>query len=146
MKKDFTIESVNISTKKGVVKSPVSEINLIENFGIENDAHAGKWHRQISLLALEEIQTMQNKGLVLKPGDFAENITTIGINLHSLPIGTKVQIDDAILEITQIGKKCHHDCEIYKTIGDCVMPKKGVFAKVIKAGKISKTSKGILLS
>lgn len=146
MNNEFEIVSVNISTKKGVVKYPVPEINLIEDFGIENDAHAGKWHRQISLLASEDIETMQNKGLELHPGDFAENITTLGIKLDSLPIGTKLSINNAIIEITQIGKKCHHDCEIFKTIGDCVMPKKGIFAKVIKAGKISNKAKGYLIS
>ncbi len=146
MKKEFKIKSVNISTVKGVVKTPVSEIKLLENFGIENDAHAGNWHRQISLLALEDIETMQNKGLQLHAGDFAENITTVGIKLDLLPIGTKIKIDESVIEITQIGKKCHHDCAIFKTIGDCVMPKKGVFAKVLKAGIISKKSRGCIIS
>lgn len=129
--------SVNISEKKGTVKKPVNEGNAIENFGIEGDAHSGNWHRQISLLANESINKMKKpEGYVLAPGIFAENITTEGIELHTLPIDTFIKVGDAILQVKQIGKKCHKDCEIYKKIGNCIMPLEGIFAKVIKGGKI----------
>jgi cyclic pyranopterin monophosphate synthase len=132
------VVAVNVSEKKGVVKKPVSEINVIEDFGIEADAHAGKWHRQISLLAVESIEKMKKLGLhQLDYGVFAENITTEGIELPALPVGTKLQIGDTLLEITQIGKECHHGCEIRHIVGDCVMPREGIFAKVLKGGKIA---------
>ncbi|MBI4698037.1 MAG: MOSC domain-containing protein [Nitrospirae bacterium] len=121
------VVSLNISDKKGVRKKPVDEVMLRENFGIENDAHASeKWHRQISLLALESIGKMQAMGLKVGPGDFAENITTEGIDLLSLPKGTKITIgNDVEAEISQIGKICHTRCAIYIQAGDCVMPKEG---------------------
>jgi cyclic pyranopterin monophosphate synthase len=132
------VVAVNVSEKKGVVKKPVNEINLIEDFGIEADAHAGKWHRQVSLLAVESIDKMKKLGLhKLDFGVFAENITTEGIDLPALPVGTKLQIGEAMLEITQIGKECHHGCEIRHIVGDCVMPREGIFAKVLKGGKIT---------
>lgn len=132
------VVAVNVSEKKGVVKKPVSEINLIEDFGIEADAHAGKWHRQISLLAVESIEKMKKLGLhKLDFGVFAENITTEGIDLPALPVGTKLEIGEALLEITQIGKECHHGCEIRHIVGDCVMPREGIFARVLKGGKIT---------
>lgn len=134
------IISINISQSKGVRKKPVNDAVLIADFGIEGDAHAsGEWHRQVSLLALESIQKMQDKGLDVGPGDFAENITTEGIDLPSLPIGTRMLIGDGIEgEVTQIGKVCHNRCAIYHQAGDCVMPKEGIFIKVIKGGRISK--------
>jgi MOSC domain-containing protein YiiM len=104
------------------------------------DAHAGNWHRQISLLANEDIESMRGNGIDLDFGDFAENITTEGITLHELPIGTRLNIDSTILEITQIGKECHHGCAIYTAVGDCVMPRRGIFAKVIEQGEISNES------
>ncbi|MEM4256693.1 MAG: MOSC domain-containing protein [Thermoplasmata archaeon] len=129
--------SVNISTKKSVRKKPVGEVEIIENFGIKNDAHASeKWHRQVSLLAIESIKKMQDKGFNVNPGDFAENITTEGLDLVSLPIGTKMKIGETELEVSQIGKECHTKCSIYYQAGDCVMPKEGIFAKVIVGGKI----------
>lgn len=131
------VVSINISEKKGTTKKPVKEALVIENYGIKDDAHAGShWHRQVSLLAEESIQKMREKGLNLNYGDFAENITTKGIDLLSLPIGTKLKIEDVILEITQRGKECHTKCEIFRISKACIMPKEGVFARVIKGGKI----------
>ena len=104
--------------------------------GIEGDAHAGFWHRQVSLLSEESIEKMKKKGLDIHYGDFAENLTIKGISLHNLKVGTRIRVGEAILEITQIGKKCHHECEIRRMVGECVMPLAGVFAKVIKGGKI----------
>lgn len=131
--------AVSISKKKGVKKENISEGILIENFGLKDDAHAGNWHRQVSLLAMESIEKVKAKGLDVNPGDFAENITTIGIDLPSLPIGTQMKVgDEVLMEVTQIGKKCHTGCEIYKLTGDCVMPREGIFTKVIKGGKIKK--------
>lgn len=132
------VVAVNVSEKKGVVKKPVNEINLIEDFGIEADAHAGKWHRQVSLLAVESIEKMKKLGMhKLDFGVFAENITTEGIDLPALPVGTKLEIGETLLEITQIGKECHHGCEIRHIVGDCVMPREGIFARVLKGGKIT---------
>ncbi len=129
--------SINISKEKGTTKNPVNEAIIVENFGIKGDAHAGShWHRQISLLSQESIEKMKDKGLSINYGDFAENITTSGIDLMSLPVGTKLRIGEVILEISQHGKKCHSKCEIFKTVGDCVMPREGVFTKVLKGGKI----------
>lgn len=131
------VVSINISENKGTTKKAVEEANVIENQGIEGDAHAGShWHRQISLLSVESIEKMKGKGMLLNYGDFAENITTEGIDLLSLSVGTKLQIGDCILEITQHGKKCHSKCEIFKIVGDCIMPREGVFARVLKGGKI----------
>jgi len=134
------IVSINISDKKGVRKKPVDAVVLKEDFGIENDAHAsGEWHRQVSLLALESIKKMQEKGLDVGPGDFAENITTKGIDLVNLPIGTRITIGEAAeAEVSQIGKVCHNRCAIYHQAGDCVMPKEGIFVKIIKGGTIAK--------
>ena len=132
------IISINVSPNKGMRKKAVDSALLKDNFGIENDAHAsGKWHRQVSLLALESIKKMTDKGLDVGPGDFAENITTEGIELPVLPIGTKMTIgDDIELEVTQIGKVCHDRCAIYEQAGDCVMPREGIFVKVLKGGTI----------
>lgn len=132
------LNAISISEKKGIPKSNIMEAELIENWGINGDAHAGKWHRQISLLALESINTMIEKGLNnLKPGIFAENLTTEFLELPYLNIGTKIKIgDDCLLEITQIGKECHSRCAIFEQAGDCVMPREGIFAKVIKGGKL----------
>ncbi|MBI5212925.1 MAG: MOSC domain-containing protein [Nitrospirae bacterium] len=132
------IVSINISEKKGMRKKPVEEAVINENSGIEGDAHASdKWHRQVSLLALESVKKMQDMGLNVKPGDFAENITTEGLDLPSLPLGTRMKIGkDVIGEVSQIGKECHTKCAIYQQAGDCVMPKEGIFIKVLKGGKI----------
>lgn len=134
------IISINISPKKGMRKKPVDSVVIKENYGIESDAHASeKWHRQISLLALESIKKMQDLGLKVGPGDFAENITTEGIVLMTLPIGTKMTIgEDVEVEVSQIGKLCHARCAIYEQAGDCVMPREGIFVKVLKGGTIKK--------
>lgn len=131
-----TIISLNISTQKGVVKDPVDEIELVVDHGIKGDAHAGKWHRQVSLLAEESIDFMRQKGLELDPGVFAENITTRGIELPSLPVGTRLIAGETELEVTQIGKKCHKGCAIFQQVGDCIMPREGIFAKVIIPGTV----------
>ena len=134
------IVSVNISDKKGVRKKAADKVLLVEDFGIQGDAHAsGEWHRQVSLLAIESIAKMQEKGLDVHPGDFAENITTEGIDLPALPVGTQMAIgDDVEIEVTQIGKECHNRCAIYYQAGDCVMPKEGIFVKVLKGGSVKK--------
>jgi MOSC domain-containing protein YiiM len=132
------IVSIAISKKKGTRKTPVSAARLVEGHGIEGDAHAGPWHRQVSLLATEDIQGMQAKGLDVDFGDFAENIATSGIDLPGLPIGSRLRIGGSVLlEITQIGKECHNKCAIYYQAGDCIMPKRGIFARVITGGEIS---------
>ena len=137
MIKDFSIVSLNISVKKGDQKIPVNHVELRINHGIVGDAHAGDWHRQISLLADEDVETMRGKGMELGPGDFAENITTRGVNLSKLPVGTRLLLGETELEVTQIGKECHHDCAVFQVVGDCVMPRKGIFAKVIKGGEVT---------
>ena len=130
--------SVNISSKKGVRKKPVEEILLKADYGIEGDAHASsEWHRQVSLLALESIKKMQKMGLEVKPGDFAENITTEGLDLVSLPLGTKLRLGNSVIgEVSQIGKECHTRCAIYYQAGDCIMPKEGIFIKVLDGGHV----------
>lgn len=133
----FNILSINISKEKGEKKKPLNEAVLQENYGVLGDAHAGNNHRQVSLLAQEDINEVIKNGFNVNFGDFAENVTTAGIDLSSLPIGTKLFIDEAILEVTQIGKKCHTGCEIFKQVGECIMPQKGIFAKVVKSGEIN---------
>ncbi len=142
------VVSVNISGKKGIRKKPVEEVVLKTEYGIEGDAHASsEWHRQVSLLALESIRKMQEKGLNVSPGDFAENITTEGIDLISLPVGTIMRIGDEVSgEVSQIGKECHTRCAIYYQAGDCVMPKEGIFIRVLKGGKIKKGDKVSVIS
>jgi MOSC domain-containing protein YiiM len=131
------VVAVCISEKKGERKTPVEEAHVWENHGIGGDAHAGEWHRQVSLLAEESIAKMRDLGLDVAAGDFAENITTSGIELVALPVGSRLQVGKTILEVTQIGKECHTRCAIYNQAGDCVMPKEGIFAKVITGGTIS---------
>jgi MOSC domain-containing protein YiiM len=132
------VVSLNISDKKGVRKKPVKEAMLRTEYGIEGDAHASSaWHRQVSLLACESITKMQKLGLNVKPGDFAENITTEGIDLPALPVGTEMSIGDGIrVEVSQIGKECHTRCAIYYQAGDCVMPKEGIFVRVLSGGVV----------
>jgi len=131
------ILAVCISEHKGERKKNIGQGVLIENHGLEGDAHAGDWHRQVSLLAIESIKKMQEKGLDVGPGDFAENLTTEGIDLVSLPIGTKLKIgEQAVGEVTQIGKECHSRCAIYYQSGDCVMPREGIFIRVLKGGPV----------
>lgn len=132
------IVAVCTSPKKGMRKTNVGNGQLVNDFGLENDAHGGPWHRQVSLLALESIEKMRKLGLDVNPGDFAENITTEGVDLVSLPIGTKIKLGQAALgEVTQIGKECHTRCAIYYQAGDCVMPKEGIFIKVLQGGPIA---------
>ncbi|ODS35254.1 MAG: molybdenum cofactor sulfurase [Candidatus Altiarchaeales archaeon WOR_SM1_86-2] len=130
--------SLNISTKRGVRKTPVESCGVVENSGIEGDAHSGPWHRQVSLLGVESIEKARSWGLNVNPGDFAENITTESIDLTSLPIGSRIEAGDVLLEVTQIGKTCHDKCDIYKQVGKCVMPKEGIFTKVLKGGALKK--------
>jgi len=139
--------AVNISDKKGIEKKPLESGRFLVNHGLENDVHAGEWHRQVSLLAVESINKMKERGLPdLDYGKFAENITTEGIDLTSLPIGTKLKIADVILEVTQIGKECHQKCAIYHKVGDCVMPREGIFAKVLKEGTIKPGDEIVILN
>ena len=132
------VVAISISKKKGIPKTNVQSAKLIENFGIEGDVHAGNWHRQVSFLALESIDKMREKGLPnLRPGAFAENITTEFLELPDLEVGTRMKIGkEAELEITQIGKECHSRCAIFYKVGDCVMPREGIFAKVVRGGEI----------
>ena len=132
------VVAISISKKKGIPKTNVQSAKLIENFGIEGDVHAGNWHRQVSFLALESINKMREKGLPnLRPGAFAENITTEFLELPDLEVGTRMKIGkEAELEITQIGKECHSKCAIFYKVGDCVMPREGIFAKVVRGGEI----------
>ena len=132
-----TITSINISPKKGTFKQPIDKAELRIDHGIVGDAHAGNWHRQISLLAEESIDKMTALGLSdLTPGKFAENITTRGISLYTLPVGTVLALGACRVEVTQIGKECHQHCEIYKKVGQCIMPHEGIFVKVLTPGVI----------
>ncbi len=137
----FSLLSINVSEIVGVQKKPVPRAILKENHGIVGDAHARDWHRQVSLLADEDIECMRDRGIEISFGDFAENLTTRGLDVGSLSVGARLSIGDALLEITQIGKECHHHCAIFRAVGDCVMPRKGVFARVIRGGEIDLESR-----
>lgn len=129
------IRAVCISEKKGTVKHPVEKIELVPDWGIQGDAHAGNWHRQVSLLGTDSVEKVQKQiSDEIAPGAFAENILAEGICFYKLPVGTRLRIGTAVCEVTQIGKECHQDCEIRRKTGDCVMPREGIFAKVLKAG------------
>ena len=128
--------AICISKHKGTLKNEVSEANFIEEFGIEGDAHAGKWHRQVSLLAFEKIDDFRNKGGNVDFGAFGENLVVDGIELHKLPVGQQLQVGEVLLEVTQIGKECHDKCAIYYQVGECIMPKNGIFTRVLKGGKV----------
>lgn len=130
------VVAVSVSEHKGMRKKNVEQARLEVESGIEGDAHAGPWHRQVSLLALESIEKMKKMGLDVHPGDFAENLTTEGIDLVSLPVGARLRIADTLVEVTQIGKVCHERCAIYYQAGDCVMPKEGIFVRVLEGGTI----------
>lgn len=130
------IRAVCTSPKKGMRKKDTGEGILVVEHGLEGDAHAGPWHRQVSLLALESIAKMRALGLKVGPGDFAENLTTEGIDLVSLPLGTHLRIGGAVGEVTQIGKECHSHCAIYEQAGDCVMPREGIFVRIIQGGPV----------
>ncbi len=131
------IVSIAISRKKGTPKETVDEAILVSDYGLEHDAHAGDWHRQVSFLASESIEKARERGLDVGFGDFAENIATAGIDWQGVPVGALIGLgDSALVEITQIGKECHSRCAIYYKAGDCIMPREGVFARVLKGGKI----------
>ncbi|MBF0317339.1 MAG: MOSC domain-containing protein [Nitrospirae bacterium] len=132
------VVSINTSEDKGRRKKPVKRANLLKDYGIEGDAHAsGKWHRQVSLLAIESIRKMQDAGLDVTCGDFAENITTEGLELKTLPIGTLISLGGSIeAEVTQIGKECHSKCEIFYQAGQCVMPEEGIFVRILRGGTL----------
>ena len=130
------VAAVCISERKGTMKHPVPEIRLREGHGIEGDAHAGDWHRQVSLLANESADKMKEKFPDIPIGAFAENILTEGISLHTLPVGTRLRAGETLLEVTQIGKECHADCAIRRQVGDCVMPREGIFAIVLEEGTV----------
>ncbi|MFZ1729367.1 MAG: MOSC domain-containing protein [Bacteroidota bacterium] len=131
-----SVVALSTSAEKGIAKSNREEVRLIEDWGIEGDAHAGKWHRQVSLLAIESIEKIHALGLAVQPGAFAENITTKGVDLLSLHIGDKIRVGEAELEITQIGKECHSRCAIFEQVGDCVMPREGLFARVLQGAVV----------
>lgn len=130
------IIAICISEKRGTVKKNIGECNIIEGFGLENDAHGGDWHRQVSLLSYNKVLDFNANGGDVHDGDFGENLLVEGIDFKTLPIGTQFKCNDVVLELTQVGKKCHSHCEIFHRVGDCIMPREGVFAKVIHGGKI----------
>ena len=130
------ITGICISEKRGVQKHYIEEANIIKDWGIEGDAHGGKWHRQISLLSKEKVDDFKAKGADIHPGSFGENLIVEGFDFSAMPVGTRFVIGDVVLEMTQIGKECHNHCVIYKKMGDCIMPREGVFAEVVKGGHI----------
>ena len=132
------IKAVCISEKRGTEKTEVPTAEFIENYGIKNDAHAGNWHRQVSLLSFEKIEQFRQKGADVSFGAFGENLVVEGYDFKEMPVGTRFKCNDVLLEITQIGKKCHSRCRIYDAVGDCIMPREGVFAVVLSGGTIKK--------
>ena len=130
------ITGICISEKRGVQKHLITEANIVCDWGIEGDAHGGKWHRQISLLSKEKVDAFKAKGADIHPGSFGENLIVEGVDFSSMPVGTRFVIGDVVLEMTQIGKECHNHCLIYKTMGDCIMPREGVFAVVLHGGEL----------
>ncbi|HEX9206347.1 MAG TPA: MOSC domain-containing protein [Candidatus Deferrimicrobiaceae bacterium] len=134
---DARVVAVNVSGRKGERKTPVPKATLVPDHGVERDAHAGPGHRQVSLLAAESIAKMKEKGVDVGPGDFAENVTVEGIDLAALKVGDRLIVGEALVEISQIGKECHDRCAIYFQAGDCVMPREGVFARVLLGGKVA---------
>lgn len=131
------IIAVCLSSKKGTQKQNVGSAKFIYDWGIEGDAHAGKWHRQVSLMSHEKIEEFRTKGAVVSDGAFGENLVVSGIDFKTLPIGTRFACNEVLLELTQIGKKCHSHCEIQRIMGDCIMPREGVFTRVLHGGKLS---------
>ena len=129
--------AVCISPEKGTPKQDVGSAAFLEDWGLEQDAHAGKWHRQVSLLSHEKFQAFQAKGADVIPGAFGENLLVAGFDFRALPVGTRLRCGDVLLEVTQIGKQCHHGCEIFHRMGECIMPTEGVFARVLHGGVIS---------
>ena len=133
---DGRVVSVNVSAEKGVQKQPATSVTLVAGHGIEADAHAGPWHRQVSLLAGESIAKMRACGADVGPGAFGENLTIEGLVVHELPVGARLRVAGTLLEVTQIGKVCHDRCAIFAQVGDCVMPREGIFARVLEGGVI----------
>lgn len=133
---DARVVSVNVAAQKGVRKVPQADVELVVEHGVRGDAHAGPWHRQVSLLAVESVQKMRDQGLDVNPGDFGENVTTQGIVVFELPIGARLRAGTTLLEVTQIGKVCHARCAIYEQAGDCVMPREGIFVRVLEGGQL----------
>ena len=129
--------AVCVSERKGVQKKNVGSANFVADWGIENDAHAGVWHRQVSLLSHDRIEAFRARGAEVGDGAFGENLVVSGIDFKALPIGTRFSCNEVLLELTQIGKECHSGCEIFKKMGDCIMPREGVFARVLHGGTIS---------
>lgn len=132
----FKLVSLNLSERKGTAKAPVDGLELVAGSGAAGDAHAGPGERQLSLLGIEDIEAFRARGFSVGPGSFAENITTEGVDLPSLPLGTRIEMGPAVLELSRIGKECHEGCAIRREAGDCVMPRRGVFARVIVGGRI----------
>lgn len=130
------VMAVCISEKKGTAKINIHECEVIEGFGLKNDAHGGKWHRQVSLLSYEKIEDFKRRGGDVIDGSFGENIIVSGIDLRTLPVGTIIKINEVVLKVTQIGKECHSHCEIFHRVGECIMPKEGIFAEVVHGGII----------
>lgn len=130
------IMAVCISEKRGTQKKNIEKVRLIENFGLEGDAHGGNWHRQVSLLSYEKVLAFEEKGISVEDGAFGENLLVEGFDFKTLPVGTRFCCGDVLLEMTQIGKECHSHCEIYQAVGDCIMPREGVFARVLHGGEI----------
>lgn len=130
------IMAVCISEKRGTQKKNIEKVRLIENFGLEGDAHGGNWHRQVSLLPYEKVRAFEEKGISVEDGAFGENLLVEGFDFKTLPVGTRFRCGDVLLEMTQIGKECHSHCEIYQAVGDCIMPREGVFARVLHGGEI----------
>ena len=137
--------AVCISEKKGTEKINIHSCEVIEGFGLKNDAHGGNWHRQVSLLSHEKIEDFKTRGGFVEKGAFGENIIVSGIDLRNLPVGTIIKINEVVLEVTQIGKECHSHCEIFHRVGDCIMPREGIFTKVIKGGFIKEGDTVIVL-
>lgn len=129
--------AVCTSEIKGVQKKNIGKGTFITDWGIEGDAHAGKWHRQVSLLSHDKVEDFRSRGAVVSDGAFGENLVVSGIDFKSLPLGTRFSCNEVLLEMTQIGKECHSHCEIFKLMGDCIMPREGVFARVLHGGEIS---------
>ena len=132
------IKGICISEKRGTAKHEIEEAILVKDWGIQGDAHAGHWHRQVSLLSYEKIEEFQKKGADIELGAFGENLIVSGYDFRNLAVGTRFQCGEAVLEMTQIGKECHSHCEIYKRMGECIMPREGVFAIVLHGGTIRK--------
>lgn len=130
------IMAVCISEKRGTQKKNIDKVRLIENFGLEGDAHGGNWHRQVSLLSYEKVRAFEEKGISVEDGAFGENLLVEGFDFKTLPVGTRFRCGETLLEMTQIGKECHSHCEIYQAVGDCIMPREGVFARVLHGGEI----------